>query len=121
MLAAALPHVDGWNTWYEDYGNSPDGFAKLNERISGAARDAGRDPADIERSACVLVALDGANGGRASASDAPPVGGPAERIASALRELREAGADETILVVDPITEGSVRELGEAVALLRAYG
>ena len=121
MLATTLPHVDAWNTWYEDYGNSPEGFGKLNERISGAAREAGRDPADIERSACVLVALDGANGGRASTSDALPVRGPAERIASALRELREAGADETILVVDPITEGSIRELGEAVAILRAYG
>ena len=119
MLAAALPYVDAWNTWYEDYGNSSDGFAKLNERISGAAREAGRNPADIERSACVLVALEGANGGRASTSDAPPVRGPAERIALALRELRDAGADETILVVDPITEGSIRELGEVVASLRA--
>jgi len=119
MLAAALPYVDAWNTWYEDYGNSSDGFAKLNERISGAAREAGRNPADIERSACVLVALEGANGGRASTSDFPPVSGPAERIALALRELRDAGADETILVVDPITEGSIRELGEVVASLRA--
>jgi len=47
------------------------------------------------------------------------VRGPAERIALALRELRDAGADETILVVDPITEGSIRELGEVVASLRA--
>jgi hypothetical protein len=33
-----------------------------------------------------------------------------------LRELFEAGADEAILVVDPITERSIRELGEVVAL-----
>ena len=119
MLAAALPHVDAWNTWYEDYGNSPDGFAKLNERISGAARQAGRDPGDIERSACVLVALDGSNGERAATPNAAPVTGSAERIVSVLRELCDAGADETILVVDPITEGAVRELGEVVGLLRA--
>jgi alkanesulfonate monooxygenase SsuD/methylene tetrahydromethanopterin reductase-like flavin-dependent oxidoreductase (luciferase family) len=118
MLAAALPHVDTWNTWYEDYGNSPDGFAKLNERISGAARDAGRDPGGIERSACILIALDGSSE-RPSTPSAPPVTGSADRIASVLRELRDAGADETILVVDPITEGSIRELGEVVGLLRA--
>ena len=119
MLAAALPHVDAWNTWYEDYGNSPDGFAKLNERISVAARDAGRDPGDVERSACVLVAPGVASGARASTPHAPPVTGSADRIASVLGELGEAGADETILVVDPITEGSIRELGEVVGLLRA--
>jgi alkanesulfonate monooxygenase SsuD/methylene tetrahydromethanopterin reductase-like flavin-dependent oxidoreductase (luciferase family) len=119
MLAAALPHVDAWNTWYEDYGNSPDGFATLNERISDAARDAGRDPSDIERSACVLVALGGSSGQRASTPDAPPVTGSADRIASVLRELGEAGADETILVADPIEERTIRELGEVVGLLRA--
>jgi probable F420-dependent oxidoreductase len=120
MLAATLPHVDGWNTWYEDYGNSAEGFARLNERISAAARDAGREPEDIERSACVLVAVDGSSGERASTPDAPrPVTGSADRMSSALRELHEAGADEIILVVDPITEEAIRRLGDAVAELRS--
>ena len=29
MLSIALPHVDSWNTWWEDYGNSVEGFAAL--------------------------------------------------------------------------------------------
>jgi probable F420-dependent oxidoreductase len=115
MLSIALPHVDWWNTWYLDYGNAADGFATLNERISAAARDAGRDPADVLRSACVLVALDGAIGSRGD--DPPPVTGSPAQIAGALRELAEAGADEAILVVDPITERSVRALAEVVALV----
>jgi alkanesulfonate monooxygenase SsuD/methylene tetrahydromethanopterin reductase-like flavin-dependent oxidoreductase (luciferase family) len=119
MLAAALPHVDAWNTWYEDYGNSPHGFAKLNARISAAARDAGRDPGDIERSACLLVAPGTASGERTSTPEAPPVTGSAGEIATTLRELAEAGADEIILVVNPITERSVRELGDVVGLLGA--
>jgi alkanesulfonate monooxygenase SsuD/methylene tetrahydromethanopterin reductase-like flavin-dependent oxidoreductase (luciferase family) len=119
MLAATLPHVDGWNTWYADYGNTPDGFAELNERITAAARAVGRDPADIDRSACVLVVLPGARGGRASTPHGPPpVTGSAGEIASAMRDLAEAGADEVIMVADPITESSIRELGEAIALLR---
>jgi probable F420-dependent oxidoreductase len=117
MLAATLPHVDSWNTWYEDYGNSPDGFAALNERISAAARDAGRDPAEIERSACVLVGLEGPRGERAFTDTAPPLTGSPEQIAATLRELGEAGADEVILVVDPISERSVRALGEVVGLM----
>jgi probable F420-dependent oxidoreductase len=120
MLAATLPHVDAWNTWYEDYRNSPDRFAELNERISSAARDAGRDPGEITRSACVLVAPDGASVVRPSTPDAPPpFTGSAAQIASGLRELHEAGADEIILVVDPITEDSIRRLGEVVGLIRS--
>src|SRR6476660_7852650 len=30
MLSIALPHVDWWNTWYDRYGNTVDGFAELN-------------------------------------------------------------------------------------------
>ena len=75
MLAISLPHVDVWNTWYVDFGNSAEGFAALNERISDAARLAGRDPAEIERSACVYVALDGADAERANTPEAPPLEG----------------------------------------------
>jgi alkanesulfonate monooxygenase SsuD/methylene tetrahydromethanopterin reductase-like flavin-dependent oxidoreductase (luciferase family) len=119
MLAIALPHVDAWNTWYEDYGNSPEGFARLNDRVSEAAREAGRDPGEIRRSACVFVALDRSAGQRPITPAAPPLEGSPERIAATLRELSEAGADEAILVVSPITERSIRELADVVAMLRS--
>jgi alkanesulfonate monooxygenase SsuD/methylene tetrahydromethanopterin reductase-like flavin-dependent oxidoreductase (luciferase family) len=109
--------VDLWNTWYEDFGNSAEGFAALSDRISAAARDAGRDPTEIERSACVYVALDGAGAGRTSTPKAPPLDGSPRRIASRLSEFAEAGADEVILVVNPISERSIRELAEVLALL----
>jgi probable F420-dependent oxidoreductase len=115
MLAAALPHVDAWNTWYEDYGNSAAGFARLNERISTAAREAGRDPREIARSACVLVALDDNSGERPRLAQAPPVQGNATGIAEHLSELADAGADEAILVVSPITQSSIRQLGDVLA------
>jgi probable F420-dependent oxidoreductase len=117
MLAIALPHVDAWNTWYEGFGNTPDGFARLNERISSAARDAGRDPAEIERSACVLVRLGLDSAERPHSPDAPALHGPPERIAATLREFGEAGADEVIIVADPITESSVQELAEVVGAI----
>jgi alkanesulfonate monooxygenase SsuD/methylene tetrahydromethanopterin reductase-like flavin-dependent oxidoreductase (luciferase family) len=118
MLAMTLPHVDAWNTWYEDFGNSPEGFARLNDRVSTAAREAGRDPSAIHRSACVFVVLDRSAGGRPITPDAPPVQGSPERIAATLRELADAGADEAILVVSPIAERSIHELAEVVAMLR---
>ena len=119
MLAATLPHVDAWNTWFDSYGNSADGFAELNAQITTAAREAGRDPGEIERSACVLVAVDDATGQRWWGEDVEPVTGSAEQIAAALRELAEAGADEIIVVADPITEASIRALRDVVETVRA--
>jgi probable F420-dependent oxidoreductase len=118
VLGITLPHVDAWNTWYEDYGNNAAGFAELNDRISAAARVAGRDPAAIERSACVLVTLDRAAGERRDSPTAPALEGPPEQIAAQLRGLGAAGADEAIIVANPIDERSIEWLAEVVALLR---
>ena len=111
MLAAGLPHVDAWNTWYDVYGNTPEGFAELNRRVDDAARAVGRDPAAIERSACVLVVLDPGAGERPIPDGMKAVEG---EIAAHLRELADAGADEAILVVSPINERSIRALGEVM-------
>jgi probable F420-dependent oxidoreductase len=118
LLRAALPHVDAWNTWFEDYGNTADGFASLNARITAAAKAAGRDPATLTRSACSLVVLDTSAGERRVSERMTPVEGDAAAIASRWRELADAGADDIIAVCDPITEASIRTLGDAVAALR---
>jgi probable F420-dependent oxidoreductase len=119
MLSIALPHAGAWNTWFDSYGNTAEGFAELNARITAAAGEAGRDPGEIRRSACLFVAIDGGRGERGNEGGPPPVGGSAERIAAAVRELGEAGADEVIFVVDPIDEASVRRLAEVVTLVQA--
>jgi len=119
QLAAALPFVDSWNTWFDGYGNRAEGFVARNAEISAAAERAGRDPAEVERSACVLVALDETAGERPHSDDAPPLTGTPGEVAQALRELAEAGAHEAILVLDPITEASVRQCAEVLAALDA--
>jgi probable F420-dependent oxidoreductase len=117
LLGATLPHVDGWNVWFDRYGNTPEGFAAANRKIDAAARAAGRDPRAIARSACVLVVLDRTAGERSVPDAVVPLEGSADRIAAGLNELAAAGADEAILVVSPITERSIRTLGEALAAL----
>jgi probable F420-dependent oxidoreductase len=117
VLRIALPHVDAWNTWYDRYGNTPEGFATLNARIDAAVADAGRDPRDVARSACVRVVLDRTADERPVDRACPPLEGPSERIADGLRAIAHAGADEVILVVTPIDERSIRELGAVLAAL----
>jgi alkanesulfonate monooxygenase SsuD/methylene tetrahydromethanopterin reductase-like flavin-dependent oxidoreductase (luciferase family) len=114
MLGITLPYVDVWNAWYTWYGNSAEGFAALNRRIDAAAEAVGREPGEITRSACVLVQLEEAVK-RPHDGDVEPI---TDRIADHLRALHAAGADETILVVRPITEPSIRALGEALTLHR---
>jgi probable F420-dependent oxidoreductase len=116
VLAATLPHVDVWNTWFDWYGNTADGFRAKAREIDAACAGAGRDPASLERSACVLVRLDGG----AERPDEPgvvPLGGSTGEIGAGLRAIADAGADELILVLDPITEGSIRALGPVVRAL----
>ncbi len=117
MLRAALPHADAWNTWFDLYGNSPEGFERESAIVDRIAADVGRPPHEIERSACVLVVLDRSTRERPAPEGFAPLEGSPERLAAALRELAEAGADEAILVVDPIHERSIRALGETLAEL----
>jgi probable F420-dependent oxidoreductase len=117
LLRATLPHVDAWNTWFDDIGNAPDGFAERNHHISRIAEEVDRDPADVERSACVLVEVDPASRERPVEPAYPPVA--LEALPAHLRALAEAGADEAILVLSPITEASIRALAETVTSLRS--
>ena len=94
-LSIVLPHVASANVWWEEYGNTPEGFARWCERLGDAA---------VDRSACVLVTVDGGAGERPT--DVPAV--PHDRLAEHLDALGRAGADEAILVLDPITEDAVR-------------
>ena len=99
VLRAALPHVDAWNTWYTAYGNTPEGFAVLNDRVTRLAGEVGRPEGEISRSACALVVLDHDAGERPIDEGLVPLEGPPERIAEGVRALAETGADEIILVL----------------------
>ena len=100
VLRAALPHVDWWNTWYDWYGNSADGFARLDAEISAQLESVGRSPDAVRRSACVLVEVDPLSTERTSTESAPAV--PLSRLSEHLQAMAEAGAHEVILVANPI-------------------
>src|SRR5207237_8181385 len=89
MLSIALPHVESWNTWHTHYGNTPEGFSQHNAQVSEAAERAGRDPATLERSACVLVSAGGSDE-RAATERAREEG----RAAEPTRQHSGTGADD---------------------------
>jgi alkanesulfonate monooxygenase SsuD/methylene tetrahydromethanopterin reductase-like flavin-dependent oxidoreductase (luciferase family) len=122
MLRIGLPHVDAWNVWWSDYGNTPEGFAVVRERVAAAIVEAGRASGEIVASAAVLINLPGGTGRLMGETyDAPvrPVQGSPADIAGHLHAMAEAGATHLQLVVDPITQASIEFLGEALAVLDA--
>jgi len=123
MLRIALPHAQAWNTWYSDTENRPDGVVPLLEVVDAAARDAGRDPAEIRRTAAVHVRLPGGRG-RTMGDDATtarivPLEGSADRMAEELRAYAAAGIDEVQAVLDPIDRPSIERFAAVLPLLDA--
>ncbi len=117
MLAITLPHVDAWNVWWTDYGNTVEGFAAVRARVEEAATRAGRGPGEVAASAAVLVQLPDGTGrltGTGHGDDPDPV--PLGSLGSYLDGLTDAGADEVQLVLDPITADSITAVGEALGL-----
>lgn len=122
MLGIGLPHVDAWNVWWSDYGNSAAGFGELRERVEEAAAAAGREPGEVAATAAVLVQLPDGGGrlmGETYNRPVAPVVGTPQAIAEHVHAMAEAGASHVQLVLDPITEQSIEVVGEAVALLDA--
>jgi alkanesulfonate monooxygenase SsuD/methylene tetrahydromethanopterin reductase-like flavin-dependent oxidoreductase (luciferase family) len=112
LLAATLPYVDAWNTWFNRFGNRAEGLSPLLTRVEAACERAGRDPATLVRSVCVLVEVDGGSGERTAEPASPPLA--ADDVPAELQALVDAGVDEAILVLDPINERSIRSLRTAL-------
>jgi len=120
MLRIAAPHVDLWNSWYTGFGNDPGGLPPLLETVDAACRDIGRDPAEIERTAAVLVQLDRGNGRIAGSGERPevtPITGSRSDMAESLARFGAAGITHLQVVLDPIDARAVTEMGEVLALL----
>src|SRR5260370_13029633 len=115
MMRIGLPHVDAWNVWWSDYGNTPDGFAAVRDRVDEAAVQAGRMPGEVTATAAVLVSLPGGTGrlmGDVYNGPIRPVQGSPADISAHLEAMASARATHPQLVVGPITIGSIEMLGE---------
>jgi alkanesulfonate monooxygenase SsuD/methylene tetrahydromethanopterin reductase-like flavin-dependent oxidoreductase (luciferase family) len=120
MLSITLPWVQSWNAWFTWFGNSPEGYPALRDQIDAACRAAGRDPASVERTLAVLVAMPGSTGRPQGSHDRDPVApmpGEPDVLAPALRSFAEMGVGHVQLVLDPITADSIRAVAPTLAVL----
>jgi alkanesulfonate monooxygenase SsuD/methylene tetrahydromethanopterin reductase-like flavin-dependent oxidoreductase (luciferase family) len=122
MLAITLPHVDAWNAWFTWFGNTPDGYRPMRRRIDDACRAAGRDPSRVERTVAVFVAFPGAQGrsmGDLADPDVEAISGEPAILAAQLRAFAEEGVSHVQLVLDPITDDTIRSLRPTLERLDA--
>ena len=119
MLSITLPHVQAWNAWGPWFGNSAAGYGAVREQVDAACRAVGRDPAGLERTVALVVALPGALGRGSAVSDEPfdPIPGDPSTLSATLRTFAQLGVGHVQLVLDPITVETVRTAGRAVTLL----
>jgi alkanesulfonate monooxygenase SsuD/methylene tetrahydromethanopterin reductase-like flavin-dependent oxidoreductase (luciferase family) len=120
MLGITLPHVQAWNAWFTWFGNTPDGYHQLRQKIDDACRSAGRDPTEVERTVAVFVAFPGAHGrqlGDLSSPEVEPVSGEPSVLAPALRAFADEGVAHVQLVLDPINIDTITALAPTLALL----
>lgn len=117
MLRIGLPHVDAWNVWWSDYGNSADGFAAVRARVDAAAAEAGREPGEVEATAAVFVHLPNGVGRLMGEPYDENTPAPVELadLGEHLSAMSAAGATHLQLVLDPITVESIEIVGAVLS------
>ena len=122
MLGITARHVQSWNVWFSQFGNTPEGFAQVVAEVRAICDGIGCDPDSIEATAAILVEVPGGAGRQMGHPDqAQPLRGTHAEIAAGIRAFAAAGARHLQLVVDPITEASIEWLGDVLALLDRDG
>lgn len=111
MLRITMPHVAAWNAWFTYYGNTPEGVAAVRSVVDDACREVGRDPAGVERTVAVFLALEE----RPMIRDfdrepCDPIRGTPEQVAEVLRAFAREGIAEVQLVIDPVTTAGIERL-----------
>ena len=122
MLRIGLPHVDAWNVWWSQYGNTADGFGEVRAKVEAVCAECGLAPGAVAATAAVYVQLRGGSGrmmGDQRGDAMQPIRGRADEIAAHLAAFAFAGASHIQLVVDPIDQESIEDLGPILETTRS--
>jgi alkanesulfonate monooxygenase SsuD/methylene tetrahydromethanopterin reductase-like flavin-dependent oxidoreductase (luciferase family) len=122
MLSITLPHVQAWNAWFTWFGNGVEGYRPMRDAVDASCREAGRDPAEVERTIALFASFPGARGrslGDLKEADVTPIPGDPTTLAATLRSFAAEGVGHVQLVLDPITAETIAALAPTLALLDA--
>jgi alkanesulfonate monooxygenase SsuD/methylene tetrahydromethanopterin reductase-like flavin-dependent oxidoreductase (luciferase family) len=116
LLKLAAKYGDSWNTtWIA----SPEELTPLMAAVDAACESVGRNPATLERTACVYLDMEDRVGRFPNPKFVAPPARNAAENAQALREYADAGLSHVMLWLDPNTPAGVTEFGKALEILDA--
>jgi probable F420-dependent oxidoreductase len=120
MLLLTARYADQWNTWLAMGRSEPDAFPADNDLVDAACLEVGRDPATLERTASIMVDMNGRREIPASMGPdrAQPLTGTPEEIADAIRAFAALGVSHLQLYPIPNTVATLRNFE---LVLRALG
>ena len=100
-LRIAAEYATDWNVW-----GTPEVLAHKNSVLDAHCHDVGRDPGEIQRSACTLLLYtdDEEQLGSARAARRPVLGGSRDEVLATVQEYADSGVDE--LIIPDFTLGS---------------
>jgi alkanesulfonate monooxygenase SsuD/methylene tetrahydromethanopterin reductase-like flavin-dependent oxidoreductase (luciferase family) len=124
MMRLVAEHADIWNVWMAFGVSDPARIPGFREIGDAACRSAGRDPATLERSACVLVDL---SGGQIWGTDVPAIlkqrkrveglAGSNEEITEQLRAFAHEGIGELQVSLSPNTLAGIEAFAPVLEAL----
>lgn len=117
MMRVAAEYADIWNAdWSQRFSE----ISEHHEELTRACEDVGRDPATIERSACVLVETEGAVGRGSSHSSRNQPAAPMsnDQLVEVIGEYRDNGYSHVIVWIDPNTPHAIERFGPVIEQLK---
>lgn len=124
MLRLVGRYADMWNGFWDDLGNTPQGFTAVRPLIDEACEEVGRDPATLARTVTVLIAEEDADPWwqaqpipNVDLQGLKPLNGAPADIAGVLREYVDEGVSGLQIHLDRTTLESIERL---VPVLEAF-
>jgi alkanesulfonate monooxygenase SsuD/methylene tetrahydromethanopterin reductase-like flavin-dependent oxidoreductase (luciferase family) len=116
MLRITVPYVQMWNAWLCSERSNADEVPARRELVDAACRDAGRDPATLERT--VSIQVDPTGTGKIPMSMEPdtatPLSGSPQDIAAGIRDFAQQGITHLQVALVPNTIETIEIFGKVL-------
>jgi alkanesulfonate monooxygenase SsuD/methylene tetrahydromethanopterin reductase-like flavin-dependent oxidoreductase (luciferase family) len=113
MLRITVPHVQMWNAWLCSERSNADEVPAHRELVDAACRDAGRNPATLERTVSIQVDPTGTSTIPLSMAPdtATPLSGSPQEIAASIRDFAQQGITHLQVALVPNTIETIEIFG----------
>jgi probable F420-dependent oxidoreductase len=120
MMRVAAEYADIWNA---DWSRGFSEIQEADEELTQACEEVGRDPETLERTACLMVDIEGATGRGSSNPERNVPGTPmsADEIVQVVGEYHEHGYRHLIIWIDPNSPDGIERFAPVLEQLRTLG